>query len=482
MGSIDFRFYLALFLRRFPYFALTALAVSTIGVTIAYLLPPIYQAEASITAESPQIRTDLDPSSTPSEVVRQLELIKLQMMTRSNLLAVAKRMGLYGATVGASDDDIVNDMRSRTRVEPIQTASTAPPAFIVSYRDTDPVLAANVANEFVNIIVQKGAHLRNDQAVDTLDFFKDEAETLSRKLTQLENELLQFKTENKDALPETLAFRRNQLMTHQERLMQLDREEASLRDGRSRLLQVYAMRGRLGTTTASTPEGQTLEQLRRALIEQRMIFSETSPGISALQSQIAALEKSIQSSGADALSTQRPPPEVAIEISDIERRIALVSIEKKALQQSMAQSERSISATAANETALNALDRQRQNLQAQYNMAVTKMAEASARQRIASESKGERLSVLELAVPPRSPIGPKRMAIAVGSIAAGLGLGAGLIVLLEMLNGTVRRPLELIEILDIEPLATIPYIPLRGEVSSKDTPSLPATIRRAIGG
>jgi uncharacterized protein involved in exopolysaccharide biosynthesis len=218
------------------------------------------------------------------------------------------------------------------------------------------------------------------------------------------------------------------------------------------------------------------------LIEQRTIFSETSPGISSLRSQIAALEKSIQSGGVEDSSTQRPPPELAIEISDIERRIAFVSTEKKSLQQSMAQSERYISATAANETALNAFDRQRQNLQAQYNLAVTKMAEASARQRIASESKGERLSVLELAVPPRSPIGPKRMAIAVGSIAAGLGLGAGLIVLLEMLNGTVRRPADLIEMLDIEPLATIPYIPLRGEVSSKGSPSFRAPIRRAIGG
>jgi hypothetical protein len=43
-------------------------------------------------------------------------------------------------------------------------------------------------------------------------------------------------------------------------------------------------------------------------------------------------------------------------------------------------------------------------------------------------------------------------------VAGGIGMGLGLIVLLEFPNKTVRRPTELVQKLQIQPLATIPFI------------------------
>lgn len=88
----------------------------------------------------------------------------------------------------------------------------------------------------------------------------------------------------------------------------------------------------------------------------------------------------------------------------------------------------------------------------------TRLAEASTGQQIELLSKGERLSLLEPATPPRASVGPKRRWIAVGGLAAGIVAGLGTIVLLEILNGSIRRPAELVRKLEIEPLVTIPYI------------------------
>ena len=49
----------------------------------------------------------------------------------------------------------------------------------------------------------------------------------------------------------------------------------------------------------------------------------------------------------------------------------------------------------------------------------------------------------------------------------GIGAGLGLILLMEMLNHSIRRPVELTARLGIEPFATVPYIRTPGEVRRK---------------
>ena len=48
-------------------------------------------------------------------------------------------------------------------------------------------------------------------------------------------------------------------------------------------------------------------------------------------------------------------------------------------------------------------------------------------------------------------------------VAAGLGLGLGVVVLLEMLNSAVRRPTDLVRTLEIAPIGAIPFVRTRGE-------------------
>jgi succinoglycan biosynthesis transport protein ExoP len=488
MGNFDIRFYRSIFLRRLPYFLAIFATVSAIGLTIASILPPTYRADAKIIVESPRISADLVRSTIPAEIVKQLQLIQLQMMTRPNLTALADKFGLYPDRAEASENDIVDDMRSRMSVDPIRLdtprGGEAATAFVVSFKAKDPVLAANVVNEFVKLIIQRNADARGEQVSETLRFFQQETDRLGNRLGQLENDISNFKNQNKDALPESLSFRRTQQLNLQERLMQLGREEASLREGRSRLMRMFAGTDPVPNAGPSTPAEQTLSQLRKVLIEQRTVLAEQSPGIISLQTQIAALEKAVQSERASksgASSGKGAPSELDMQLADTDQRIDMIAKEKGAIEQSLSELAKSISATPGNEATLNALERQYQNVQSQYNVASSKLAEASTGERIETRSKGERLSILELAAPPQRAIGPKRFAIAAGSAVAGLVLALGFVILLEFLNKSIRRPIELIEALEIEPLATIPYIPAAGEAQSRRIALIPAAIRRNIG-
>jgi hypothetical protein len=79
-------------------------------------------------------------------------------------------------------------------------------------------------------------------------------------------------------------------------------------------------------------------------------------------------------------------------------------------------------------------------------------------ERIEALAKGERLTLVEQATAPQVRLKPNRLLIGGGSVAAGVGAGLGLIVLMELLNRSIRRPVELTTRLGIQPYATIPYI------------------------
>lgn len=464
MGNIDIRFYCSIFFRRFHYFMIIATLVSAAGLAVAFNLPRVYRAEARILVESPQISTALARSTVSAETVKQLRLIELQMLTRDNLLKLTEKFGLYKAQKQLSLDEIVADMRQKTGVDPIQLETQRPgdevTAFSVSFKAQDPVIAADVVNEFVALILQRNVRLRTEQAGETLLFFQQEVERLGTKLNEVESQILKFKNDNKDALPESLSFRRSQYVSQQERLFQLEREEATLQDTRARLLQVFAT-GRSDNPSALSSKEQTLQQFRRLLVEQRAIFSDSSPSISLIQSQIATLEQDVQSERsrwADMSVSKERPVELEMQLAELARRLTLSSQEKASITHNLEGLTRSISATLGNETTLNALERQYQTIQTQYNLANARLSDASAGQQIELRSKGERLSLLEAAIPPERPIGPKRRLIAAAAVAAGLVLGIGFVVLLEVLNKRVRRPNELVDLLEIQPIVTIPYI------------------------
>jgi hypothetical protein len=62
------------------------------------------------------------------------------------------------------------------------------------------------------------------------------------------------------------------------------------------------------------------------------------------------------------------------------------------------------------------------------------------------------------------PTKPNRVLIAGGGTGFGILAGIGLIVLIELLNRTARRPEDIVNRIGVRPLATIPYMRSRSEI------------------
>lgn len=474
MGDIDIRFYFSILLRRLPLFLAIVGLASAAALVVAWYLPPVYRADARILVEAPQIPTDLARSTIAAGAVEQMQIMEQQITTRDYLLALAQRLNVYGPEGSQlSSADIVDDMRGRMLFEQVQIDTPhegqGATIFNVSFDAGDPALAADVVNELVAFILGKNMRQRTVQAGDTMLFFDQEAARLGFELAGAEARILKFKNENKDALPDGLDFRRSQQSSLQERLILLEREESGLRNRRTNLVQIYESTGRLVGSTPVTPEQQMLQDLNRSLSDQLAVFSDTSPNIVALRARIASLQQKQLKQKADAGSVdlKTGPSELDLQLSDIDERLRFITQEKAYITSNLAQLNKSVAATPGNETQLTALERDRANLQSQYNNAIARQADASTGEQIEIGSKGGRFSVVEPATAPQKPVSPNRRRVAGAGLAAGIALGLGMIVLLELLNQSIRRPLELAQLLQTQPLATIPYIRLDGERRSK---------------
>ena len=151
-------------------------------------------------------------------------------------------------------------------------------------------------------------------------------------------------------------------------------------------------------------------------------------------------------------------------MAPIDARLGFIAEEKAMIEETLAELQASIAVTPSNEMVLGALERDLANLQLQYETATTSLASAETGERIERSSKGERLTLVEPPIEPTKPESPNRRLIAMAGVAGGIGAGLGLVLLLELLNRSIRRPVDLSAGLGIQPIATIPYIRTRREV------------------
>ena len=493
MGNLDLKFYWAVFLRRLPYFLVIVAFLTAVGVTVAMILPPVYTSSASMLVEPQQIPGDLAQTTVTVDPFEQAQIIEQRLMTRANLLALAKRIGMYDAVdPPMTSNAMVGDIRQRITfigfVPDVTRAPNTPGATIigVSFEAPTGEFANKGANELVNLVLEENVRLRQGRANDTLEFFQSEVDRLSGELERQSAKITKFKTENFEALPDSLEERRNRQILEQERLIALEREEAALKNQRATVVWVFERTGRSSTMADLSPEEEQLEALRSELIQQRTIYASGSARIKMLESRVAALEALVEEQragravpGADGNAAE-PASGLDLELAPIDARLQFIQEDKAAIEKTLADLTASIQATPANEQVLAALERELTNTQNQYNAAVANVGQAQVGERIEVLSKGERFSLIEQPNMPRNPSSPNRKLIAAAGMVGGIGAGFGLIVLMEMLNHSIRRPVDLTAKLGIEPFATVPYIRTPGEVRRKRSLIVAALVLIAV--
>jgi len=498
---MDLGYYWQLLRRRLPLIIILTTIGAGLGLGVALTLPPTYESRAVLIVESEQIPDELAASTVRTGEMEALQIIRQRILSREVLLELANRLGIFGENTEMSADQRVSNLRERITIAPsggTRRGQQNATIVTVGFKASGARLAANTANEIVTLILQENVEMRTAVARQTLDFFEQEVARLEEDLDVVSGQILDFQENNLEALPDSLDFRRTRQATLQERLIRLEREQTALQDRRAQLVTLFETTGRteLGNGRAASrvvqrPEEVLLNELRAEYARLAAVLSDSNPRMVLLRSQITAAEEAVANLPEPA--SNDPDAEgddgarsvemslFDLQLADIDAQISYIERQKEAVNVELVQLSETIEATPGNAVTLAALERDYANLQAQYNQAVANRARAETGSIIESLSRGQRITVIEQAVPPDNPSSPNRPMIAIAGTMGGLSLGLGIFLLLELLNRSVRRPEDLKTALGIDAFGSVPNMTTEWERARRRIATLTFSAALLIG-
>lgn len=459
--------YIAILKRRWLLLLTPAVLGLVIAALIAASLPERFRATARILVESQSIPEELARTTVTSGPVERLRLIEQRLMTRQNLLDIASRFDVFRDR-RMTPNDIVVAMREATSFVSVALATqgrnqVTASAIDITFRADRADVASRVANEFVTLLLQENLRTRGESASETLGFFTSEVERLGRELNGVEEQIKDFKIENEGALPESLDFRRSELLTLQSRTLERERRRVALMSDRQSIEAL--IEAGVAPGVRLSPQEQELQRLRQALDQSLALYAPSHPTVRALQGRIAALEAALGASQPSGEDDAEASAASVGAMAELRRRLEALDREMQILEEQdqrdaarMQELDASILKTPEVEITLSGLLRQRNNLQIQYQDAVLKRSQAETGERLEVNRAAERFEIMDQAQTPQSPESPNRPLIAAAGLVGGGAVGFALMVLVEIANQRIRTPRDLERRFGLRPIVTVPYI------------------------
>jgi polysaccharide biosynthesis transport protein len=510
--------------------ACLAVLVFAAAIVAAVVLPSRYVSSGTILIEQQELPADIVRSTVTSYATQRIQVITQRVMTTDNLLGIIERNNLYPDMRNDAREEMIEAMRKDTRLNMISAdvidprsggAVKAVIAFSLSYSNSNPRLAAAVANELVTLYLERNVETRQRNSREAVEFLDGESARVLADIKKVEAALTQIKSISGNELPEMRPLNmstldrvvdeiRNTDMSIQmadQQLSYLDAELAKIDPtaqvytstgvrvqtpaDRRKVLRatiaqaeaayspdhpdVVRMRRELAGLEASLGSGAPVDttgisqQLREAqsqLTNARQRYGAEHPDVQRLERQVESLEKTQQiaasAPGDSGNADENADNPAYVQLK--ERRQTVVNqrqnIEdmRNQLRAKLEEYEQRLAKSPGVEREYATLLRDLDAAQAQYRQNRQKQMDAQMSVNLETERKGERFTLIDPPLVPGRPISPNRQLIVIMGLLSSLALAAGLVVLLEMLDGSVRGRQAVQTLLSVPPLAVIPYM------------------------
>ena len=213
--------------RRAGLILLVTTVFTVAGILFALSSDRVYRASAVLQVQN--IIPSGTVSAPASSTSQRIQTIEQQMMSRENLLALGERHGVFDGT-NLTPSERHQLMRQSISIEAVSSMpggfqrDGSLSALIVSASAASPEVAAAMANEIAGDLVQENTRSRRLRAEASLQFYRSEEARIEDQITAIEAEIAAFQVRNEDAMPGSLALRRDELARLSETRMELQRE------------------------------------------------------------------------------------------------------------------------------------------------------------------------------------------------------------------------------------------------------------------
>jgi len=444
-----------------------------VGTYFVFTLPKIFSAKTSILVEPQRVPRNYVQSLVSIDINARISTISQQILSRTNLEKIIKEFRLFPDQESKNMflEDKVSNVRKRISVK-VTKARRGADAFSISFKGKEPKKVMKVANALATYFINENLKVRESQAVGTSDFLDDERKAMKKRLVKVEQALREYRKKYMGELPEQLETNLRIL----ERLQaQVSERQQTLNDTKKRLIElkdrfsmaqdIQASRGAIQPETEAL---SILEQMKQQLVNLQSRYTERHPDIIRLKRIIAEHEtktENISENNSGESSASQPMDRQKLmklaymnQTKEIKGEIKTLTEELSELQNQINIHEKRVESTPKREQELMSLRRDYQNIQSAYSSLLSRKLEAEIAVNMERKQKGERFRILDSARLPQKPISPDMKRLFMLAMAAGLGIGGGLIFLLEYFNTSFRMPEDVESYLGLSVLATVPEI------------------------
>jgi len=437
-------------LRRRWYIIIPFCLSMMIGIYFALTLPKVYSARTLILLQPQRVPADYVRTVVSIDIDSRINTLSQQILSRTNLEKIINEFKLYSGPKFENMfmEDKIEGMRKRITIDVTRSRRrSAANSFSILFNGKDPEKVMRITNALANYFIGENLKTREAQAMGTSDFLDDELSSMRKRLEEVEQALKNYREAYMGGLPEQLESNLRILDRMQEQLIE---RRQNVTDAKNRLI---AIENEISQGQSLQPTGEigtddtlNLDQLNAQLKQLQSRYTDRHPDIIRLKERIADLSK-------EPLSPLRNR-----QINDIKREIRTLKGEISDIQKQIKIYEVRVEETPKREQELLSLRRDYDNINETYNSLLERKLEAELAVNLEKKQQGEQFRIIDPAKRPERPSDPDMKKLFLIFIAAGLGIGGGLVFLLEYLDTSFRKPNDIESYLGLSVLATVPVI------------------------
>lgn len=476
--------YLAMLRRRMKVIFIPLLLAPIAGFLVSYIFSPKYTSRALVLIEAPKIPDTVVQQVFSEDLTQHVATIQQQVLSPTRLHPMIDRLGL--AKPGQNTDDLMDNIRLNMSIDPVVTdlslfrakkmpAQSSPvPGFFVTYTASTPHDAQMICADLTSMLLEEDLKSREEATQGTTLFLTKQVDEAKQNLDDLDKKLAGFKDQHMGQLPgdednnlKILMGLNSQLDANTQTLNRATQDKSYTESLLEQ--QLAAWKNSQSVTSPETLQ-QQLAQLQAQLIDLQGRYTDDHPDvikakadIAEVKKQLAALDnpnpKSTDTAGGKGSASE--PPEIRtlrLQVHQYEDMIAQATRDQKKLQAEIALYQGRVAASPAIEEEYKELARDYDNAQKVYQDDLAKQSTSKMATQAEQDQEGQRMALLNPADLPDTPSFPNRLLFAGGGFGAGLVLGLGLAMWMELREKCIRTEADAESAVGLPVLVAVPWV------------------------
>jgi polysaccharide chain length determinant protein (PEP-CTERM system associated) len=467
--------YRAMLRRRLTAILIPALLATLAGFLVSYGFPAKYTSQSLILVVGQKLQEGYTQPVITEDLTNRVATMQQQVLSRNRLRPMIERMGL--AHDGKNVDDVANAIRQSVAIEPAfmepsqMGAARDSRGFNVNYTAPNPKEAQQVCDEVTSMLLEENLKSREQVGQSTTESLKLQVEEAKRNLDEQDSKLAKFKKQYAGQLPGDSDKNMKILMALNTQLDAATQAVTRAQQDKAYTESLLAQQLSAGSASQGSANTEALQKqmsdLQSQLLQLQARYTPDHPDVVKTKADIAELQKKLNEVNAAARGGDPNAPASANEPSEIrqlrshvrqyEDAISAGSREQKRLQDQIK--------TYQGRLALNpGVEEQYNQLMRDYDTAQKFHADLLAKSSLEMATdmepgqQGGQMRLLNAASLPDTPSFPNRLVFAGGGLGAGLVLGLGIALWLELSDKAIRTEQDIEVGLGIPLLVSVPWV------------------------